>query len=347
MVKIVPKKGTLEYGAWNALANALKVRNGEKVVVITDKENIAIGKAFAEEASNLAGRGIDFYSMEQLGTRPLTSLPEYLEDSLKNANVTIYAAGTQEGELAFRSPMIKTAVSNGARHGHAVGVNEQIMLSGMQADIESCNKMCSELYNRLNGIDWMRITSPAGTDVTLEFMQRISWINSDWNFSVPREWHNLPSGEVFTWPARVNGVYIVDGVLGDHFDQKYGDLGETPVRYKVQNGIIKSVDCPKNLGLEGELRRYVFDTHNGTIIGEVGIGALEFEGLTARMLQDEKKRGTAHIAHGSTYSERTGAPDYGQTTHCDGIMLNVTLETGRGTKTDIILKDGIYRPRED
>lgn len=345
MVGTIPEKGTLQYGAWNALTNALKVKDGERVTIITDRENESIGSAFYEGAASITPRGnIKIYAMEDLGTRPLTSLPQSLEESLKNADVTIYAAGTQEGELAFRIPMIKTATRYGARHGHAVGVNERIMLSGMQADIESCNEMCSQLYNRLNGIDWMRITSSAGTDITLEFLRHIKWINSDWNFSISGEWHNLPSGEVFTWPARVNGIYVVDGVLGDHFDQKYGALGESPIRYEVKNGRVTKIDCPKNPDLETELRKYVFETHNGEIIGEIGIGALEFDGLTARMLQDEKKRGTAHIAHGDSYSERTGAPDFGQTTHCDGIILDVTLETGKNMQRDLILKNGIYQP---
>ncbi len=58
------------------------------------------------------------------------------------------------------------------------------------------------------------------------------------------------------------------------------------------------------------------------------------------MLQDEKALGTVHIAHGSNYPEDTGAPDYGQPTHCDGVMLRATLQTNR----DFVLKKGVYQP---
>ena len=38
MAKAIPEKGTMEYGAWNALYHGLKLQPGEKVVVVTDKD---------------------------------------------------------------------------------------------------------------------------------------------------------------------------------------------------------------------------------------------------------------------------------------------------------------------
>ena len=44
----------------------------------------------------------------------------------------------------------------------------------------------------------------------------------------PDKWANLPAGEVLTSPARVDGVYVVDGILGDYISARLGDLHATP-----------------------------------------------------------------------------------------------------------------------
>ncbi|MEK6899405.1 MAG: aminopeptidase [Nanoarchaeota archaeon] len=336
----IPEKNTLDYGAWNVFKNGLRLQSGESVLLITDESTRDLGDALYRQAELLTAKVPKRYSMEQFGPRPLLSLPSELEKALQKVDVTIYASGNQPGELAFRMPFVGAAVKAGARHGHAPGINNEIMLTGMQADILESNERCKELYERLSPIEWAHLTTPAGTDIRLEFSPNINWINSDWDFSKKGEWHNIPSGEVFTWPSNTNGIYVVDGVLGDHFDQKYGSLEKTPVKYTVRGNHITDIKCPENSDLETEINKYVFDSHNGDILGEIGVGALDVKNLIGRMLQDEKASGTVHIAHGNIYSERTGAPDYRQTTHCDGVMRKVTLETNK----EFILREGIYQP---
>ena len=90
------------------------------------------------------------------------------------------------------------------------------------------------------------------------------------------------------------------------------------------------------------MRAYIDGHHNGDLLGEFGVGALEVGKLVGLMLQDEKALGTVHIAVGSNYHECTNAPDYGQKNHCDGVITRATLVTSKG---DIILKDGVYQPQ--
>lgn len=346
-----PRKGTLEYGAWNALDNAFRIRPRESVTIITDAATVPVAEAFQRQATELSQGGrVRVLVMEDFArplTRPLTRLPFEMRNALRQADITIYAAGTREGELEFRMAMGDAAVGNGARHGHGPGLNEAIMLSGMQSDIPAANRRCEEVYRRLASedghsiVDWIHLTSERGTDLRLQFQGApVIWDNSDWDITKPGCWHNIPSGEVFTWPCAAEGRYVVDGVLGDHFDQKYGPLANSPVTYEVEGGRITSISCPRNKALERELTDYVFSGPNENRIGEVGIGALEVEGLVSHMLQDEKMLGTVHIAHGNNYSSRLGAPFFDQKTHCDGIILAPTLQTSRG---EFILKNGIYQ----
>ncbi|MBI2652406.1 aminopeptidase [Candidatus Woesearchaeota archaeon] len=333
-------KGTIEYGARNGLENALNLRDEENVVIVTDEASRHIGDVFLSQASAISPSGvISVFVMEDFGARPLTGLDSRLKQALESANVTLYVAECKEGELPFRRALITTAMKYGARHGHAPDINNEIMLSGMQVDIPESNRLCRELYERLTGVSEIRIVSDAGTDLTLKLNPDYRWEPSDWRFS-QGHWYNIPSGEVFTAPFDVHGVYVVDGVLGDHFDTKYGSLASNPVTYVVRDGKIIGIWCPMNVDLEKEIRNYVFSNPNERKIGEIGIGALDVKQLVHRMLQDEKKLGTVHIAHGDNYPEKTNAPDNGAVTHCDGVILKPTLLTSR---REYILKEGIYQ----
>ena len=177
----------------------------------------------------------------------------------------------------------------------------------------------------------------------------MTWKNSDWIFS-PGCWHNLPSGEVFGAPSSAEGIYVVTGVLGDFFTEEYGSLTDTPVTYHVSEGRITKIECPRNQALQFDLWAYINqndkqDVEGGgnLMLGEFGVGALDLDEFVFNMLQDEKMRGTIHIAHGDNYADECNvAPNYA-TTHCDGIIIRPTVFTSKG---DTLILDGVYQPSE-
>jgi hypothetical protein len=50
---------------------------------------------------------------------------------------------------------------------------------------------------------------------------------------------------VFTSPARVDGVFVVDGVLGDWLANKYGRMAEHPLRIEIEDSRIVRLSCPR------------------------------------------------------------------------------------------------------
>jgi leucyl aminopeptidase (aminopeptidase T) len=132
-------------------------------------------------------------------------------------------------------------------------------------------------------------------------------------------WSNLPGGEIFTFPARVDGVFVVDGTVGDHFGEKYGVLDRTPMTLEIEDSRLRSARCP-NRDLEREFWEYCHQVEGSDRVGEFAIGTnLAVFEFTGNLLQDEKMPGI-HIAFGT----QTGA-DWSCTTHVDVITRSCDI----------------------
>lgn len=72
--------GTIEQGVKQAVENCLKVRAGEKALVITDEQTIEIGSALKAAIEKTAGE-VRFFIIEDFGTRPI-DMPPAIEDAI-------------------------------------------------------------------------------------------------------------------------------------------------------------------------------------------------------------------------------------------------------------------------
>ena len=83
----------------------------------------------------------------------------------------------------------------------------------------------------------------------------------------PNKWGNLPGGETFTTPERVDGRFVIDGVVGDYLCEKYGDLHGTPLTIEVVESRLREAHCA-NQELEAEFWRYCHTDENSDRVGE-------------------------------------------------------------------------------
>ena len=265
--------------------------------------------------------------MEDFGVRPI-DYPQAIDDAIKAADVSVYAAQGAEGELqSFRMQMLKAIEANPRlRHGHMIGIKPEIMKDGMCSDYNEIRRISRLVYEKVRSAGNIRVTTERGTDFVAEFRPRLRWIISDGDIT-PGQWKNLPDGEVFTSPFAVDGTIIIDGCLGDFFTRKYGSLEDTPVVVVVENGRVvkESIRCD-NKQLRKELTKYLFEIdENASRIGEFAIGTNT--GLTEliyNLLQDEKFPGV-HIAFGSPLPAKTGAK-WDSKAHVDGVIISPTIE---------------------
>ena len=317
--------GTIEQGVKQAIENCLRVKAGERCVVITDRETLEIGSALNTAIKKIGG-DTQLFVMEDFGARPI-DFPQVIEDALGTADASIYAAQGAKGELqTFRKPMLKAVEANRKlRHAHMIGITAQIMKDGMCSDYKEIQRVSRLVYQKVHSAHAIRVVTKKGCDFEAEFSPELKWIISDGDIT-PGFWKNLPDGEVFTAPANVNGTIVIDGCLGDFFTEKYGSVERTPVTIEVVEGraIKTSLRC-NNEALRLELTTYIFETdQNSNRMGEFAIGTnIGLTELIYNLLQDEKFPGV-HVAFGSPFPAKTGAT-WDSKAHVDGVIKNPSI----------------------
>ena len=308
-------------GAHNAVYTCLRIQPTEKVTLITDNESREIAASIASELQQL-GAPFKAFVLEELAPRPLTDLPREIAEDMETSDVSIFAVKVQRNELKSRMQMTDIVNRRKMRHAHMVNINKQIMLEGMRADYDKVDAISRKAMEIVANAKEVRCTNPAGSDFTAKLNPNYHWIKTSGIISRDK-WGNLPGGEIFTAPGEVNGICVVDGVVGDYLCEKYQDLARQPLTIEMKNNRITKVSS-ENKELEQEFWAYTHTDENSDRVGEFAIGTnIELTHVIGSILQDEKFPGI-HIAFGNPYGEHTGA-DWYSATHIDVV----------GTKFDI------------
>ena len=336
------ERKTLEYCARQAVEVCMNVKSGEKVIIIYDNAARKIAAAIANEVRERKYASLDEHCLEEYGSRPddgknSLKFPDKIKESLQDADVSFFVRGERKkGERkSFVRPMLDVVDSNTKlRHAHMPAITEEAFLSGMSSDYHKLSELTRKVHRRVKNARKINVTTPSGSNFTAEFGYK--WVIAD-GIIKPIHWDNLPGSEVFTCPSNLEGKIVVDGGLGDYFDQKYGLLDETPLAIKAKKSRIVSVSCPANRSLESDFKEYISTDENANRFGEFAIGTnIGIEKLLGNMLHDEKFPGV-HVAVGHPYPKETGA-DWDSEVHCDMVMreCNIFVE---GVQ---IMKKGVF-----
>lgn len=324
----------LSPGARNAITTCLNLRPSERITIITDEECSEIAAALVAEIEQV-GSEYRVFVMEEYAQRPLKEMPGPILEDLATSSVSIFAAHAQVGELASRIQMTSIVNKHGIRHGHAVNITKQIMKEGMRADFHAVDRLSQKLLERARQTQRIHVTSPGGTDLIAEFAPHLKWIKTS-GLITPEKWGNLPGGEIFTAPHAVNGVFVVDGVVGDYLCEKYGDLAASPIRIEITDNRITKLDCSHASLLE-EFGAYTLTDENSNRVGEFAIGTnLALTHVIGNILQDEKLPGV-HIAFGHPYAEHTGQ-NWISTTHIDCVARQCSIRMDG----ELIMNEGVF-----
>lgn len=343
-----PIPDSIKPGAKTAVVDCVKLQKGEKVVIITDREAILIGRALKEECEKISPGNVKLFVMEDFGARPEDGskplqFPAEIAEVLKNADVSFYAAGCKKGEYpSFRSPMLEIVekVNKEVRHAHMPGVNEEIMVTGMRVEYKKIQELSQKVYDIVKDAKEIRVTSESGTDFVAEFNPEWKWIKDDGNIK-PGIIGNLPDGEVFTCAYAVQqGKMVIDGCLGDCLD-KFGSLKKTPVTLYIEDSKVIKTECENKKILE-ELNNYIKQDAHAARIMEFAIGTnIGLDKFIGNSLQDEKFPGV-HISLGSggileMVADKVKLTE--STTHLDAVMCGVTVEVTKRNGEKIIIMD--------
>jgi aminopeptidase len=300
-------------GATNAVNTCLRIQPAEKVTLITDNACREIAASIAWELAKV-GCTFKAFLLEDLAPRPLAGLPREIAEDMETSDVSIFAVRVQPNELKSRMEMTAIVNRRRMRHAHMVNINRQIMLEGMRADFNHVDALSSKVLEIVSKAKEITGKTDAGTHFTGALNPDYRWIKTSGIISRDK-WGNLPGGEIFTSPGEVNGVYVVDGVVGDYLCDKYGDLEHQPLTIRMRGNRITEV-FSENKALEQDFWSYTHTDENSDRVGEFAIGTnIELTDVIGQILQDEKYPGI-HIAFGNPYGEHTGAKWYSGT-HID------------------------------
>jgi aminopeptidase len=315
--------GTLKEGAKTAVEVCMSVKEGEHVLVLTDRRTIEVGEAICQAAEKISKGNVKLLALEDYVERPAKELPKPILELIPWANVTYYAAESLPGELSIRQPFIRTAIQY-ARHAHMPSITRELMETGMCADYPAISDLTKKIERIVKGCRKARVMTKMGTELDVEFNPSWRWRVCDGLYPNKGMWGNLPEGEIFTAAYKANGKMVMDE-LGDWFSPKYGVISKTPLTLQVKDSRVdlSSVSC-SNEQLRREFTEYLRTDPNSNRLGEFAIGTNIFlERLTGNLLQDEKFP-SVHCAFGDPYPDETGA-DWRSKTHVDGIMLKCSL----------------------
>jgi len=331
---------TLQYdpeyqqGAYNAIHVCLQVKPDERVTIIAGYECREIVSALTEQLQSIEARYRVIF-LEDVVKRPCLKLPKEILIDLKGSQVSIYAAHAMPGELSARSELTSFVNEHQIRHAHMVNISRQIMLQGMRADFREVDDLSARLIAKARQAERITAKSAAGTDIEAQFIPELKWLKTSGIISVEK-WGNLPGGEILTSPARVDGIFVVDGVVGDFLCERYGDLRDFPLRIEIENSRIRNLEC-RNTALLEDFRNYISTDENSNRAGEFAIGTnIAVTEVIGNILQDEKIPGI-HIAFGDPYGEHTGQP-WQSVTHidCVGRHFDIWLEKEK------VMEDGVF-----
>lgn len=307
----------------NTVVNCLGVTSGEKVTIITDRSAFAVAAIIFAAAQTITKK-IGLWEIPILdydGQEP----DKKLASIMKNADVLFLVTTKSLSHTNAR----RQATKKGVRIASMPGITYDVFLRTMKMDYQEVKKLTKPLANLLTSANKVRITSPAGTNLTMSIEGMVAEADTG-IFTNKGDWGNLPAGESAMSPkeGRTEGIIVVDGC--SYLDDVALDK---PIILEVKKGFITKIDGGKAAkALEKTLNKLGPKSRN---IAELGIGTNKMAHLNSSILEVEKVYGTVHIGIGNNIS-------YGGTCdvqfHSDGVILSPILEVDN----KIVLEKGKF-----
>ena len=363
---IYPADKELSKAAGIAIKDVLKVKEGEKVLIITnpDEDVAVISYALYDAALEAGGRPVLIFQpvknqmnfSEEAVIGAIGTAPDVLismsRDKLGKDSVAAASPIKGPDGKSYDNTFHYLMGVKKTRAFWSPGVSAELFRKTVPIDYKRLKKEADAVSDILSRAEYVEITSPGGTDLRMGLRGRKAMLDNG-DFSVPGEGGNLPAGEAFISPelGKSNGRIVFDGSISLY----NGDmLVEQPIELTVENGFVTSVSGGREAELlletielgernalafekEGRIPPGLGDEYrrNARNLGELGIGLNPAAGIDGNMLGDEKAYRTIHIAIGSNYDEDAKA-----LIHCDCLIKEPTVTAFFSGGSSMVFLDG-------
>jgi leucyl aminopeptidase (aminopeptidase T) len=356
----------LQRAAKVAIADALKVKPDERVLIITNPNNDVQKISMA-----LYDAALELNAKPNIMFQPMKTQLDFADDAVIHAiraepevilSISHEKLGKDKFGMEKNYKHNKKSIDHVFHYLLASKKTRSFWSPSVTADMfektvpikykklaENCQKL-KKIFDKASEV---HIATKNGTDLTIGLRKRKA-LTDDGNFSRPGDGGNLPAGEMFISPEldSANGTLVFDGSIAS-------DSGiiiiKKPIKTTVKDNLVTKVTggseakllqatldrakkTTKKFHKDGKISKSDLPEYMKNIfnLGELGIGLNEKAKIVGNMLEDEKVFKTCHIAIGANYDEDAKA-----LIHLDGLLMLPTMETkdAKGHST-LIMKNG-------
>ena len=311
-------------GAKLILETCARVKPGETVLVVADDEAfpMRMGMVLLDVANSIGADPVlaAMKPREISGQEP----PQAIAAAMKSVNVVIYI--TNKYGIGHTNAR-KEATAAGVRTYSMVQVPEDYFKKDITSDdIEKIKERTDKLAQKLTKARSVRVTAPAGTDITIGLEGRQG-------LGLQPQWEvlgGLPDyAEAAIAPVEgtAEGTIVIDiSVLGWNY------LFREPVKCVVKSGRVVEISGGEDAE---KLRRVLSRDENASNIAELGLGTSHTIPRTYQgTRRDGGVSGNVHIGFGR--SNDIGGQTWSQI-HQDGLIDCPTVELDG----KVVIKDGV------
>lgn len=321
----------LRRNARKCIQTCMGVKEGENVLIIADMDSIDIGQALRLATEELGAEAslvlLDGY--DHRAQHPVRRVPKAILGAIAKSDVILTPFKKVDAEFMFRHELVAEA-RRYARIGHMVNVNERMFTDGgLTADYGEIKKLADLLAEILSKADEAEIITKKNAQPIKLTLSLGGWgtlaASDSGMFHEKGAFGNLPAGEAYIAPI----PYTAEGsVCVDLSMDRVGTL-VSPLYLTVVGGKVTRIEGEKSEDLESilqaadrEAKERQLDPESNWCIAELGIGVNPKSQIVGIGIEDEKTKGTIHIALGdnSFFAGLIKAVD-----HIDGVIRAPTL----------------------
>ncbi len=227
------------------------------------------------------------------------------------ADIIIALSNNSTSHTRYRA----LACAAGSRFASLPHFDPDMFHTSMTVDWIALAARTSELVNAVNRAEWIRVTTPNGTDMMICKEGRRAE-GDDGLLTECGSFGNLPAGEAYLAPleGKSRGVMIIEWGPTSKLDE--------PLKLTVENGVVVKIEGKGSL--RQKLEERFGENSNCRNIAELGVGTNDKASRPDNVLEAEKILGTIHIALGDNtgFGGRVSAPF-----HEDYVFYQPTLTT--------------------
>ena len=299
----------LAHAAHKLVSEVRPLKPGQQVLITAD--TIADERVVRATASaTLAVGGVPTVLIYPTLAQPMQPPPTPVAAAAAAAEVWFDFAVAYQ----LYSPAYHAAIKNGCIYVCLTGMDVDMMVRTIgKVHYPPMQEMAYRLYRLSQAAEWVRVTSPAGTDLRMKVDKAG---DPFWEPPPEKGFPQMLGGQSGFMAHRESfeGTLVFDGALWP--PAEIGVLKQ-PVRLTIRNGYIQTVEG----GVEAEifirwLKR--FDHPKAYLMDHACYGFNPgVRRPSGRILEDERIFGCMQFGIGAT--------EYGSPAHCDGVVLNPSV----------------------